>query len=72
MDHITNRADHINGVNHRNSLWGVRHTNRYPIAFFNAIVFKGASGFFDFFDEIFIGYFMAKIAICGVIWPLFG
>ena len=71
MDHVTNSTNHVDGINHQDSLWSVWHTNGDTVAFFHAVIFEGASDFFNLFDEVFIGNFVAIIRDSDVVWPLF-
>ena len=72
MDHVTDSANHVDGINHRDALWRVGHTNRDPITFFDAVILEGAGGFFNLFDEVFESHFVAIVNVCSVVWPSFG
>ena len=72
MHHVADGADHIDSIDHSNTFGGVWHTNGDTIALFDSVIFEGASSFFNFFDEIFVGDFVPVIDIGDIVWPFLG
>ena len=69
MDHVGDCTDFVDGVEHINRFWSVRHTDRNAIAFLGTDGFQSSGDFVNLFNHLFVSNLGIEILQSNVVGP---